>query len=92
MTKIKVIKEEVDSSFYKEILRLSCETDAFIEEYQGVLNDSYIVHHAEGVHIDEEEPTDYIILFTEPANTWSDKFYMIRTNDERVVEHYEKLF
>jgi len=86
------IKEPIDLAFIEALLIAINEAGADFVEYEGVLNDNYIIYGVGDVHIDEEEPTDYIILLAEFATSWSNDLYMIRTNDYKVVQYYEELF
>lgn len=89
---MEIIKEPIDLEDVRTVLIAMNEAGAYVEEYEGVLNDNYIIYDVGDVHLDDEEPTEYIIIVAEYATSWSNNLYLIRTNDYKVVEHYEKLF
>lgn len=92
MENIQVVKEPISLQEITNILNKAIESGAEVVEYEGVLNDNYIIYDAGEIRISNEEPTEYIIFLAEFANTWADNLYMIRTNDEQVVQYYEEIF
>lgn len=89
---MEIIKEPITLQETNEVLNKASEAGAFIEGWEGVLNDMYVISGMAGVQIDDEEPTEHIILLAEYATSWSNDLYMIRTNDDKVAEHYTVLF
>ena len=92
MTK-QVVKEPINLKDVYNILDLSIDAGAFVEEWEGVLNDNYVISGmAEVEVVGGEEPTDHIIILAEFASSWHNDLYMIRTNDDSVADYYTELF
>jgi hypothetical protein len=92
MGKVVNVKEPVTLKEVYQIINKASEAGADIEEFEGVLNDNYIIQDAEAVQIDEREPTEYIVLLAEFETSWSNSLYLIRTNNYDVVKHYDNIF
>jgi hypothetical protein len=63
-----------------------------VEVFEGVLNDTYIIHAYKDFGIKGVKNRDYIILYPKFSNEWSNSFHILLTDDENKVEEFRKVF
>ena len=63
-----------------------------IEVFEGVLNDTYIIHADKQFGIKGVKSRNYIILYPKFQNEWSNTFHILLTDDETKVEEFRKVF
>ena len=68
------------------------ENDYQIQQFEGVLNDTYIINANKEFGLKGVKKRNYIILYPKFKNAWSDTFHIFLTDDETVVEEFEKQF
>ncbi len=58
-------------------------------EYEGVVQDSYVIFDAYGLTIaGETVTTDYLIIQAKPVTSWTCELIAIHTDDEHEVHEY----
>lgn len=63
-----------------------------MQQFEGTLNDTYIIYAGKEFGIKGVKKRDYIILYPKFQNAWSNTFHILLTDDETKVWEFEKQF
>jgi hypothetical protein len=63
-----------------------------IEVIEGVLNDTYVIYNInKQLSIKGVKGRDYIVLYPQFLNEWSNNFHILMTDDEEKVDEFLEL-
>lgn len=91
------LKYAVESDTINKILQSCYEHDMEIEEFQGTLNDAYIIHNHRTLSIGcdkgrKASGRKYILVVPEYRNEWSDALFVLCTDNEKLVDNYRTIW
>lgn len=90
---MKDLKYAVESDTINKLLQSCYEHDIEVEEFQGVLNDSYIIHNdglfsVKNKNSRSPKGRKFILVIPEYRNEWSNALFILCTDNEELVNNY----
>ena len=73
----------------QNILDYCCKKDILFTQYQGSLQDNYIVYTDQKFRLGKRKARKYLIMVEKYVNCWSSTIELIMTDKESTVEFYE---
>lgn len=93
---MKDLKYETDLKQIDQLLSLCSEHEIEVEQYQLALNDGYIIYNNGLLSMAgrgrKPKGRKYILVISEYANEWSNRLYILCTDNEQTVEEYQKVW
>ena len=93
---MKDLKYETNLKQIDQLLSLCSENEIEVEQYQLALKDRYIIHNNGLLSMAglgrKPKGRNYILVISEYANEWSDRLYILCTDNEKTVEEYKKVW
>lgn len=83
---------QISYETFNNFVKYAFEKGYKMQQFEGALNDTYIIHSRKEMGIKGVKRRDFIILFPKFQNPWSNTFHILLTDDEKKVRAFEKQF